>query len=55
MGRGLEDEADGATIRPTARAFTGTSLLGREGNHASQACVTGNIADLRRLPRSSRA
>ena len=48
MRRGLEEVADGATIRPTARASTHV-VLGREGNRDLQgigACVTGSIAGL---------
>ena len=47
--RALDYDADSAILRPTARAFTGASLLGRGGNHDSQgteACATGNVADL---------
>jgi len=47
----LEDDAGCATIRQTARAFTGASQFGGEANHDSQgteACATGNVADLER-------
>src|SRR4029078_9284094 len=43
VGQGLEDDAGYATIRQTARAFTGASQFGGEANHDSQgagACVT---------------
>ena len=39
----MEDDAGYATIRQTARAFTGASQFGGEANHDSQgagACVT---------------